>query len=152
MIENSLQHYLSLLMGGEFDHFLVAAIPSEDVKAARITLAGAGFGVGEDQMRHRSGGPFDQKEAYLNAFSEETSALGKFLHRLMSLTEEGQFAHQYREELSLGHDILGVRVMNRDEAEKVASLLACHNGHHMRYYGDWIIDDMSALGVKCPHR
>ena len=52
--------------------------------------------------------------------------------------------------LRRGHDILAVRVKNRDQAEQAASLLACHGGHRMRYYGDWTVRDMSALGVTCP--
>lgn len=151
MANNPLGHYVSLLMGGDFDHFLVAVVAPQEIEAARKTLAEAGYGTRPEDLRHRTGSPTGQDEPSLNAYGEETTAIGKFLHRLMThFTEEGQYAKQYRDELRRGHDILAVRVKNRDQAEHAASLLACHGGHRMRYYGDWTVRDMSALGVTCP--
>lgn len=151
MASKALEHYVKLLMGGEFDHFLVAVVAPENVPAARDTLAQHGLGISEADLRHRTGNPVGQDEDCLNAYSEETTAIGRFLHRVMThFFEEGQYAKQYRDELRRGHDLLAVRVKDRDQAEQAASLLACHGGHRMRYYGDWTVRDMSALGVTCP--
>jgi hypothetical protein len=102
-------------------------------------LYSAGFAKDDVLLLH---GPDALKR--MEAKDEQRGLLG-WAHKAISsvLTDASSVENTYVQEAAAGHSIINIHAENEDEIERARAVLADHQAHYIKHFGQWTITHLS---------
>jgi len=118
----------------------VVAVLDDATEAGVITDALYALGLATDDVRF-----FLAKEVIaLDAGTHaRVGTVGRILANVTALTDEGLAEHEYVRQANEGHNVFVIKCADQLMVDGVRDLLRTHAAHDIRYYGDFVIEDLN---------
>ncbi len=110
---------------------------ADDVDKAVVELAS--HGIEGDDVTAWTG---RSARRYIKNLRENLGVISQMAAKLPLSGDEKEAADLYLKLAEEGHEFITVRVADEDQVGTIRALLAEHNAHTMRYYGDWAVTDL----------
>lgn len=132
--------FMQATLGTWYPTHCVVAVLDDATEAGAITDALYTLGLATDDVHF-----FLAKEviALDAAAHARAGTVERILANVTALTDEGLAEHEYVRQANEGHNVFVIKCAEQPMVDRVRDLLRTHGAHDIRYYGNFVMEDLN---------